>query len=64
MTRSCREWMRPSRFRQRMAVTRLFRNARIVTDPKTLAYLNAEVEKRMREEQADSKRNDTHTNKQ
>jgi hypothetical protein len=63
MKRSCREFMRPSRLRQPTAVTRLLRNPRIVTDPKTLAYLNAEVEKRMREEQSDFKRNGTHTNK-
>jgi hypothetical protein len=63
MKRSCRELMRPSPLRQWTAVTRLLRGARIVTDPKTLAYLNAEVEKRIREEQADFKRNDTQTTK-
>jgi hypothetical protein len=51
MQRRCRELIKPAGTRQRTAVTRLLRNARIVTDPKVLAYLNAEVEKRTREEQ-------------
>ena len=41
----CRE-MTSSLGRRQLAVTELLRHARIVTDPKTLAFLNAEVARR------------------
>lgn len=53
MQRRCRELMKTAGTRQRIAVTRLLHNARIVTDPKILASLNAEAQKRTREEQAE-----------
>jgi hypothetical protein len=42
MKQTCRE-MTSSLRRRQLAVTELLRHARIVTDPKTLAYLDAEV---------------------
>lgn len=42
MKQTCRELTSSLRRRQ-LAVTELLRHARIVTDPKTLAYLDAEV---------------------
>ena len=45
MKQTCRE-MTSSVRRRQLAVTELLRHARIVTDPKTLAYLDAEVAKR------------------
>jgi len=45
MKQTCRE-MTSSLRRRQLAVTELLRHARIVTDPKTLAYLDAEVARR------------------
>jgi hypothetical protein len=46
MKRMCRETVTPRWRRRQLAVTELLRHARIVTDPKKLAYLNAEVARR------------------
>jgi hypothetical protein len=59
MKRLCRKFLVPSWRRRRFDCGELLRHIRIVTDPKKLAYLNAEVERRAREEQAESKRNRT-----
>ena len=48
MKQTCRE-MTSSLRRRQLAVTELLRHARIVTDPKTLAYLDAEVARRKEE---------------
>ena len=48
MKQTCRE-MTSSLRRRQLAVTELLRHAGIVTDPKTLAYLNAEVARRKAE---------------
>ena len=45
MKQTCRE-MTSSLRRRQLAVTELLRHARVVTDPKTLAYLDAEVARR------------------
>ena len=45
MKQTCRE-MTSSLRRRQLAVTELLRHARIVTDPKMLAYLDAEVARR------------------
>jgi len=45
MKQTCRE-MTSSLRRRQLAVTELLRHARIVTDPKTLAFLDAEVARR------------------
>jgi hypothetical protein len=57
--RLCRELLTPSWRRRKFECTELLRHVRVVTDPKKLAYLNAEVERRAREEQAESKRSRT-----
>lgn len=44
--RRCRETIGFSSRRRERVWTALFRHARIITDPKKLAQLNAEVEKR------------------
>jgi len=59
MKRRCRELLTPSRRRRKFECAELLRHVRVVTDPEKLAYLNAEVERRAREEQAESKRNRT-----
>jgi hypothetical protein len=59
MKRRCREPLTPSWRRRKFECAELLRHVRVVTDPKKLAYLNAEVERRAREEQAESKRNRT-----
>jgi hypothetical protein len=51
MKQTCRE-MSSSLRRRQLAVTELLRHARIVTDPKTLARLNAEVARCKREAEA------------
>jgi len=56
MRRTCRDPLTPSWRRRRFACTDLFRHLSIVTDPKALAFLNSEVEKRTREEQLEFKR--------
>ena len=48
MKQTCRE-MTSSLRRRQLTVTELLRHARIVTDPKTLARLNAEVARCKRE---------------
>ena len=45
MKQTCRE-MTSSLRRRQLAVTELLRHARVVTDPKMLAYLDAEVARR------------------
>lgn len=45
MKPACREFLAPSR-RRHVSWRELFPNARIVTDPKKMAQLNAEAEKR------------------
>ncbi len=55
--RLCRELLTPSWRRRKFECAELLRHVRVVTDPKKLAYLNAEVERRAREEQAESKTN-------
>src|ERR1700686_4659278 len=45
MKQTCREITSSLRRRQ-LAVTELLRHARVVTDPKTLAYLDAEISRR------------------
>jgi hypothetical protein len=45
MKRACREFLAPSK-RRHVSWRELFPNARIVTDPKKMAQLNAEAEKR------------------
>ncbi len=57
--RLCRELLTPSWRRRKFECAELLRHVRVVTDPKKLAYLNAEVERRAREEQAESKRSRT-----
>ena len=59
MKRRCREPLKPSLRKRSFECAELLRHVRVVTDPKELAYLNAEVERRAREEQAESKRNRT-----
>jgi len=59
MKRLCRELLTPSWRRRKFECAELLRHVRVVTDPEKLAYLNAEVERRAREEQAESKRNRT-----
>jgi hypothetical protein len=55
----CRDFVSPSWRRRQFDWAELLRHIRIVTDPKMLAYLNAEVEKRAREERTESnKRNE------
>ena len=54
--RMCRELLTPSWRRRQFECAELLRHVRVVTDPKKLAYLNAEVERRAREEQAESER--------
>ena len=56
MKRLCRELLTPSWRRRRFECAELRRHVRVVTDPKKLAYLHAEVERRAREEEAESKR--------
>jgi len=43
MQRLCRKTTAPTWRRRQLAMTELLRRARIVTDPKKLAYLNAKV---------------------
>ena len=57
MKRWCREPLKPSLRRRSFECSELLRHVRVVTDPEKLAYLNAEVERRAREKQAESKKN-------
>ena len=57
--RRCREPLKPSLRTRSFECAELLRHLRIVTDPKELAYLNAEVERRAREKQAESKKKST-----
>jgi hypothetical protein len=59
MKRLCRQLLTPSWRRRKFECAELLRHVRVVTDPKKLAYLSAEVERRAREEQAESKTNRT-----
>jgi hypothetical protein len=59
MKRLCRGPLTPSWRGRNFECAELLSHVRVVTDPKKLAYLNAEVERRAREEQAESKRNRT-----
>jgi hypothetical protein len=54
MKRLCRDFLTPSWRRRQFDCAELLRHIRVVTDPKMLAYLNAEVEKRAREERTES----------
>ena len=51
----CRELLTRSWRGRQFECAELLRHVRIVTDPKKLAYLNAEVERRAREEEAKSR---------
>lgn len=57
--RMCRELPIPSWRRRRFECTAMLRHVSVVTDPTKLAFLNAEVERRLRETQADLKRKTT-----
>jgi hypothetical protein len=59
MKRLCRDPLKPSLRRRSFECAELLRHVRVVTDPQELAYLNAEVERRAREKQAESKKNRT-----
>jgi hypothetical protein len=59
MRRTCRDPLTPPWRRRRFALTDVFRHLSIVTDPKALAHLNSEVEKRTRAEQLEFKRTRT-----
>jgi len=56
MQRMCRQLVTPSWRRRQLIWQEFFPHARIVTDVKKLAQLNADVAKRKREEEADRKR--------
>jgi hypothetical protein len=56
MERMCRQLVTPSWRRQQLIWQEFFPHARIVTDVKKLAQLNADVAKRKRKEEADRKR--------
>ena len=52
MKHMCRRFLAPSRRRRQLTWRELFPHARIVTDPKKLALLNAEVAERKQKEEA------------
>jgi len=56
MERMCRQLVTPSWRRRQLIWQEFFPHARIVTDVKKLAQLNADVAKRKRKEEADRKR--------
>lgn len=45
MKRMCRQFLIPSWHSRQLTVAQLLRHATVVTDPKKLAFLKAEVEK-------------------
>lgn len=58
MERMCRQLVTPSWRRRHLIWQEFFPHARIVTDAKKLAQLNADVAKRKRKEEADRNRED------
>jgi hypothetical protein len=56
MERMCRQLVTPSWRRRQLIWQESFPHARIVTDVKKLAQLNAEVAKRKRKEEGDRKK--------
>lgn len=56
MKRLCHETMTQTWRRRQLAVTELLRHAKIVTDPITLEYLNAQVALRRERAQGDRQR--------
>jgi hypothetical protein len=56
MKRMCRQLVTPSWRKRQLIWQEFFPHARIVTDAKKVAQLNADVAKRKRKEEADRKR--------
>ncbi len=50
MTRPCRQILRSTRIKSRVTWQETFPHARVVTDPKKMAQLEAEIARRKRED--------------